>query len=249
MITPHRARDLQVVSKPPPADRVSRLKKITILLADDNAIMRQGLSTLLKAEGQFKVIGQARNGREAVVLERTLRPDVVLMDIAMPVLNGLEATRQILAANPAAKVLILSAHSDDAYIERMIAVGAKGFLAKQTAMEFLARAICEVVKGHQFFSPVIAKRMTKARNWSRDHDGLLRPGGVRLTSRETKVLQLVAEGHANRQIAATLGIGTRTVENHRQHAVDKLNLHETADLTRYAISQGIITSRVRLKIA
>src|SRR5476651_704558 len=147
MITPHRARDLQVVSKPPPADRVSRLKKITILLADDNAIMRQGLSTLLKAEGQFKVIGQARNGREAVVLERTLRPDVVLMDIAMPVLNGLEATRQILAANPAAKVLILSAHSDDEYIEHVTAVGAIGFLEKQTSAEILTKAIIEVAGG------------------------------------------------------------------------------------------------------
>jgi len=249
MITIRRPRDLQPASGPPPTGRVSRSEKITVLLADDNAVMRQGLCTLLKAEGHFNVVGQAQNGREAVKMERTLRPDVILMDISMPVLNGLEATRQILAANPAAKVLILSAHSDDAYIERMTAVGAKGFLTKQTATEFLAQAIHEVVKGHRFFSPSIAKRMANGGNWSRDHDGLLKPKGVRLTSRETKVLRLVAEGQANKQVAATLGISIKTVEKHQQDAVDKLNLHETADLAHYAITQGIITSRVQLKIA
>ena len=134
-------------------------KHITVLLAEDHAIVRQGLSALLNADGGFKLAGEARNGREAVELARTLRPDVILMDIAMPVLNGLEATRQILAANPAAKVLVLSAHSDDEYVERMTAVGAVGFLEKLTAMEFLAEAIREVAKGNRFFSPAIARRM------------------------------------------------------------------------------------------
>ena len=135
------------------------LKKITVLLVDDSAIVRRGLCRLLKTEGSSEVVGQARNGREAVKLARTLRPDVILMDIAMPVLNGFEATRQILAANPAAKVLILSAHSDDEYIKHMAAVGAVGFLEKLTAAEILTKAIREVAQGNLFFSPAIAKRM------------------------------------------------------------------------------------------
>ena len=138
---------------------MSPLKKITVLLADDHAVMRQGLCMLLETGGHSEVVGQARNGREAVEMARTLRPDVILMDIAMPVLNGLEATRQILVANPAAKVLILSVHCDDEYIERMIAVGAAGFLEKLTAAELLPTAIREVAKGNLFFSPAIAKRM------------------------------------------------------------------------------------------
>jgi DNA-binding NarL/FixJ family response regulator len=138
---------------------VSPPKKITVLLADDNAAVRKSLCVLLKAEDKLEVVGQARNGREAVKMAQALRPDVILMDIAMPVLNGIEATRQILAANPAAKVLILSAHSDDAYIERGTEVGAVGFLEKQTAPEILADAIREVADGKLFFSPAIAKRM------------------------------------------------------------------------------------------
>lgn len=228
---------------------MSSLKKITVLLAEDHAIVRQGLSTLLETEGHFKVVGQAQTGREAVELAATLRPDVILMDIAMPVLNGLEATRQILAANPAAKVLVLSAHSDDEYVERALAVGAVGFLEKQTSAEILSKAIQEVFKGKPFISPAIAKRMFDAKNRSPlDRDGLLKAGGVRLTSRETEVLQLVAEGHANKQVAATLNISIKTVEKHRQHVMDKLNIHETAGLTRYAIAQGIIESSVQVTI-
>ncbi len=226
---------------------MSPLKKITVLLADDHAVIRRSLRELLE-EGQIKVVGQARNGREAVTMARTLRPDVILMDIAMPVLNGLQATRQILAANPAAKVLILSAHSDDAYIERMTTVGAVGFLEKQTAAEFLTEAIREVVKGRRFFSAAIAKRMTNGKNWSRNFDGLLKPNGVRLTARETQVLQLVAEGQSNKKVASTLSISVVAVEKHRQHAMDKLNIHEAADLTRYAIATGTVESGVKLTI-
>ena len=138
---------------------MSPLEKITVLLVDDNAAVRRGLRTLLESEGCFAVVGQARNGRDAVKMALTLRPDVILMDIAMPVLNGLEATRQIRAANPAANVLILSAHSDDGYIEQLITVGAAGFLEKLTAAELLSTAIREVAKGNLFFSPAIAKRM------------------------------------------------------------------------------------------
>ena len=170
------------------------------------------------------------------------------MDIAMPLLNGLEATRKIIAANPAAKIIMLSAHSDDEYVERTTAAGAMGFLEKQTSAEVLAEAIREVANGKTFFSPAIARRLADAKNRSFDRDGVRKVGAARLTSRETEVLQLVAEGFANKQIAAELKISIKTVEKHRQHVMDKLNLHETASLTRYALDHGIIESRVKVTI-
>jgi DNA-binding NarL/FixJ family response regulator len=183
-----------------------------------------------------------------VDLALKLKPDVILMDIAMPLLNGLEATKQILTANPAAKVIVLSAHSDDEYVERMSAAGVAGFLEKQTSAEILTKAIREVAKGGTFFSANVAKRIRDNEAKPRDRDGLVRTNGSRLTSRESEVLQLVAEGSANKQVAAELGISIKTVEKHRQHLMDKLNIHETAGLTRYAIAQGIIESRVQLTI-
>jgi DNA-binding NarL/FixJ family response regulator len=219
---------------------------ITVLLAEDHAIVRQGLIALLNADGDFRITGEARTGREAVELALELRPDVILMDIAMPVLNGLEATRQILAATPSARVLILSAHSDDAYIERMREAGVFGFLEKQTSAEILTKAIREVFKGRAFFSPSILKRMNSAPAVERGRDGLPMAVGRRLTSRECEVLQLVAEGSANKQIADVLGISIKTVEKHRQHLMDKLGIHDTAGLTRHAIATGVIESGVRL---
>lgn len=223
-------------------------KQITVLLAEDHAIVRQGLISLLKSDGNFAMVGEAKTGREAVQLASKLKPDVILMDIAMPVLNGLEATRQILAANPAAKVIVLSAHSDNEYIERMCAIGVVGFLEKQTSAEILTKAIREVAKGNSFFSPTVAKRVQEIQNKPRDRDGMIKAEGNRLTSRETEVLQLVAEGSANKQVASELGISIKTVEKHRQHLMDKLNIHDTAGLTRYAISAGVIESRVQLTI-
>ena len=148
-------------------------KQITVMLAEDHAIVRQGLSALLRADGHFKLVGEARNGREAVDLARTLRPDIILMDIAMPVLNGLEATRQILTANPSAKVIILSAHSDDLYVERMIETGVAGFLEKQTSAEILANAIRDVAQGRSYFSPDIAKRLGATANKPRNREGFV----------------------------------------------------------------------------
>jgi len=223
-------------------------KPITVLLADDHAIVRQGLGALLKADGSFKIIGEAKNGREAVELARTSKPDVILMDIAMPLLNGLEATRQILTANPAARIIILSAHSDDAYVDRMCAAGVAGFVEKQTSADILAEAIHEVAKGKTFYSPSITKRMMDGRNRSISRDGLARVGPAKLTQRETEVLQLVAEGKANKQMAAMLNISIKTIEKHRQHLMGKLNIHETASLTRYAIAQGMVESSVQLTI-
>ncbi len=222
--------------------------KITVLLAEDHAVVRQGLCALLNADGNFSVVGEARNGREAVQMAQALRPDVILMDIAMPVLNGLEAMRQILSALPAARIVILSAHSDDEYIERTMAAGAAGFLEKQTSAEILTKAIREVAQGKSFFSPTIARRLLDERNKPRDRSGLLKVNSGRLTSRESEVLQLVAEGSANKQVAAKLGISIKTVEKHRQNLMDKLKIHDTAGLTRYAISAGIIESTVRLTI-
>jgi DNA-binding NarL/FixJ family response regulator len=227
---------------------MSASKPIRVLVADDHAVVRQGLCCLLGSEGHFEIIGEARNGREAVELTQTLQPAVVLMDIAMPLLNGLEATRQILATNPAARVIILSAHSDDVYVERMSSSGAAGFLEKQSSAELLTKAIRAVAAGGTFFSPAIAKRQRESQSYAVDRAGQPKPEAVRLTSRETEVLQLVAEGQANKQVAATLGISIKTVEKHRQHLMDKLNIHETASLTRYAIAQGIVESRVRLTV-
>ncbi len=226
---------------------MTTLKSISILLAEDHAIVRQGLSALLNAHGAFTIVGEARTGREAVEMTATLRPEVILMDIAMPVLNGFEATRQIMEADPAAKVIILSAHSDDAYVESMRAAGVMGFLEKQTSAEILTKAIHEVAKGNPFFSPSIAKRLNAA-NHPRDRAGLLKPRANRLTARESEVLQLVAEGSANKQIASKLGISIKTVEKHREHLMAKLDIHDTAGLTRYAIAAGVIESSVQLTI-
>jgi len=221
---------------------------IKTLLADDHTIVREGLRALLVADGRIEVVGEARNGREAVELAATLHPDVVVMDIAMPLLNGLEATRQILSATPGTKVLILSAHSDDAYIDRVIAVGAVGFLIKQTSAQILAKAIHEVMEGHTFYSPQVSKRLREHYQAPDKAGGLMIKKATGLTSRELEVIQLIAEGQANKQVAAGLNISIKTVEKHRQHLMDKLNIHDTAGLTRYAIARGILESSVQVTI-
>jgi DNA-binding NarL/FixJ family response regulator len=219
----------------------------TVLLAEDHAIVRQGLCALLNRDSSLKIVGEARTGREAVALAQSLRPDVIVMDIAMPELNGLEATRQILAVNPAARIIILSAHSDDEYVERTTAAGVAGFLEKQTSIESLSQAVAAVMQGNKFFSPSITKRMPQAEGTTRGHNRFDKRPGIRpLTSRESEVLQLVTEGCANKQVAASLGISIKTVEKHRQHLMDKLNIHDTAGLTRYAIAAGVIESSVQL---
>ena len=221
---------------------------ITVLLADDHQIVREGLKSLIESEKGLKVVGEADDGRKAVALTRKLRPDVVVMDIAMPLLNGLEATRQIRAEMPESKVIILSAHSDDAYVQSVMAMGASGYLIKQTSAHVLAEAIRAVHKGGTFFSPSIAKSILHQTRQSLDRKGL--PGGnsTRLTPREAEVLQLVAEGKANKQTAAELGISIKTVEKHRDRVMQKLDIHDTAGLTRYAIAAGVIESSVQLTI-
>ncbi len=224
------------------------MNRITVLLAEDHTVVREGLRTLLEAEGDIAVVGEAESGRRAVQLTRKLRPAVVVMDIAMPRLNGLEATRQILKVSPDTMVLILSAHGDDAYVEQTIALGAAGFLLKQTSAHILARAVRAVQKGNTFFDPSIAKRLRSQPVKSSARALLLKKKSALLTSREVEVLQRIAEGDANKQIAAGLGISIKTVEKHRSHLMRKLGIHDTASLTRYAISAGIIESSVQITV-
>ena len=225
------------------------MKRITVLLAEDHQIVREGFRSLLKHEDDIEVIGEAETGRQAVQLTQKLRPAVVVMDIAMPLLNGLEATRQIRRDFPETKVLILSAHSDDAYAEQMIEFGAAGFLLKQNSSHVLATAIREVQKGNTFFSPSLSKRLRPGDQKSLDWKAKPRKKINHLSSREVEVLQLIAEGYANKQIAAELGVSFKTVDKHRQHLMGKLNIHDVAGLTRCAIAEGLIESSVRVKIA
>lgn len=223
-------------------------KNVTVLLADDHMIVREGLRKLLEDESDIEVVGEASSGREAVEMTRKLCPDVVVMDIAMPRMNGLEATAQIRRANPDVKVLILSAHSDDSYVEKVMSLGAVGYMIKQTSAQFLSEAIREVHKGNTFFSKPVATRRSLRKQKSLNRKGLPKDKNVSLSSRETEVLQLVAEGDANKQIAAALGISIKTVEKHRDHVMCKLDIHDTAGLTRYAIQEGIIESSVQITI-
>lgn len=221
---------------------------ITVLLAEDHLIVREGLRAYLELVDGIKVVGEAANGREAVAMTSKLRPDVVVMDIAMPLLNGLEATRQILRAQPHTKVLMLSAHSDDAYVAQVMALGAAGYLVKQTAAHVLPEAIRKVHKGSSFFSPSISKRRNEHDKKAHARGDLPGKAAVPLSSREMEVLQLIAEGKANKETAEELHISVKTVEKHRQSLMDKLNIHDTAGLTRYAIAAGIIESSVQVTI-
>jgi DNA-binding NarL/FixJ family response regulator len=224
------------------------MKRIRVILAEDHTVVREGLRILLEAEGDMTVVGEAETGRQAVQLARKLQPAVVVMDIAMPLLNGLEATRQIVAAIPTTKVIILSAHSDDAYIEQVTSVGAVGYLIKQTSANALAKAIREVHKGNTFFSPSIAKRLNEQYEKPANREAMTKKRSARLSSRETEILQLIAEGKTNKETALELGISIKTVEKHREHIMGKLDIHDTAGLTRYAIGAGIIESSVQLTI-
>ena len=222
------------------------MNPITVLLAEDHTVVRQGLRALLEAEGDIRVIGEAATGREAVSLARKLNPQVVVMDIAMPHLNGLEATRQIRKCVPSIRILILSAHSEDVYIEQVMAMGAAGYLLKQSSSHVLAHAVREVNQSRTYLCPALLtrKRTPSASGQSKANATSRKP----LSSREQEVLQLIAEGQANKQVAAELAISVKTVEKHRQSLMQNLNIHETAGLTRHAIATGIIEGGLHLTI-
>ncbi len=223
------------------------MQKITVLLADDHTVVRQGLRALLVVESDIEIVGEAETGRQAVQLAKQFTPDVVVMDVAMPLLNGLEATRQILKQVPHTKVLVLSSYSDDEYVQQLTEAGAAGYLVKQTAANDLLKAIREAHKGNTFFSPSVAKRLRDHSRQAFTNGQPVKKKAEHLTTRESEVLQLIAEGQANKQIAAELCISIKTVEKHRQQVMNKLNIHDIAGLTRHAISKGIIENSAAAK--
>ena len=218
------------------------MDKTRVLLAEDHTIVRKGLRSLLDKETGIKVVGEAEDGREAIVKAEELHPDVVVMDIAMPGLNGLEATRQIKKRFPDMKILILTMHTNEEYVLQTLNAGASGYLVKKAAPAELISAINAVHKGDSFLSPsisrtVIDEYIRRSKEISEGEEGF-----EQLTVREREVLQLIAEGRKTREIAELLYISIKTVETHRAHIMNKLDIHSTAELTRYAIRKGIISS-------
>jgi len=216
------------------------MSTVRILLADDHGLVRRGLHYLLERSPSFQVVGEASDGRQAVQLAEKLKPDVVIMDIAMPNLNGLDATAQIVKKNPSTGVIILSMHSDETYLVRALSAGAKGYLLKDSAEADLLRAVEVVSQGRPFFSPAIAEtlledymRRLKQQNLTDSYD--------LLTDREKEVLQLLAEGKSNKEVAALLNLSLYTVETHRSNLMQKLRLHNTAEIVLYAVRKRIIT--------
>lgn len=215
------------------------MKKIRILLADDHGLVRKGLRLLLERETGFEVVGEAADGREAARLAETLEPDIVVMDIAMPQLNGIDATAQIVKRNPRIGVIILSMHSDESYLMRALTAGARGYLLKDSAEPDLLRAVQVVAEGKPFFSPAIAAALLE------DYVRQLQQRGLQdtyelLTDREKEILQLLAEGKSNKEVASLLNLSPYTVETHRTHIMQKLNLHNTAEIVLYAVRKKII---------
>jgi len=226
-----------------------KTKPIAVLLAEDHPIVRHGVRALLEMEDDIIIVGEAENGRQAVELAASLAPDVIVMDVAMPLLNGLDATRQIASAAPNAKVLILSAYSDDAFVHKVLAHGALGYLIKQTATNLLLDAIRRIHSGKIFLSPEVSERLFHHKRKARAN-GDLNPQlkHPELTAREHEVLQLVAEGKTNKDMACVLSISIKTVEKHRQKVMEKLNIHDTAGLTRHAIATNVIESSAQVMV-
>jgi two-component system response regulator NreC len=212
---------------------------IRALLADDHSVVRQGLRVWLEKSGTVQVVGEAADGREAVALAEELNPDVVLMDIAMPLLNGIDATAQIIRRNPETKVIILSMHADEGYILRALGAGAKGYLLKESTETDVLPAVRSVSTGRPYFTPSIARvlledymRMMKQNNAQDSYE--------LLTEREKEVLQLLAQGKSNKEVAQVLNLSPHTVDSHRTNFMQKLNLHNTAEIVLYAVRKGII---------
>jgi two-component system, NarL family, response regulator NreC len=216
------------------------MKKLRILLADDHIVMRTGLRALLERQPNLEVVGESENGRETVALAASLQPDVVVMDVGMPVLNGIEATQTIVTQCPTIAVVILSMHADESYVMRALKAGARGYLLKDSGAADLISAIQAVSQNKSFFSPKVSRILAE------DYIRVLKQKGAvdsydLLTSREREILQLLAEGKANKEVATDLNISPYTVETHRSHIMEKLNLHNPAELILYAVRKGIIS--------
>jgi DNA-binding NarL/FixJ family response regulator len=216
------------------------MSRIRILIADDHGVVREGLRLQLERHDNFEVVGEATDGRDAVRMAEELNPDVVIMDITMPNLNGIQATTQILQRNARIGVIILSMHSDETYLARTLSAGAKGYLLKDTANADLRQAVLSVAQGRPFFSPDISKTLLE------DYVRQLQQRGLEdsyelLTDREKEVLQLIAEGKSNKDIATHLNLSVDTIKTHRNHILQKLNLHSSVDLVLYAVRKKIIT--------
>jgi DNA-binding NarL/FixJ family response regulator len=223
------------------------MKKITVLLSDDHTVFREGLRSLLQATDDIDVIGEAENGHRALGETKRLQPDVVLMDIGMPQLNGVEATRLIARQVPSARVLILSTYSDDAHLRQAVEAGAVGYLTKTAASEGLVQAIRDASTGQASFSARTVSRLLKQRK-KPAHQSELHAGPA-LSGRQTEVLRLIAESFSNKRIASLLCLSIKTVEKHRQLIMDKLDIHKVATLTRYAISCGLVGLQPRGPLA
>lgn len=214
-------------------------KKISIILADDHKIVRDGLRALLERQSGMEVIAEADNGRATVRMARELVPDLVIMDIGMPDLNGIDATRQIVADLPKVKVIALSMHSDRRFVVQMFRAGASGYLLKDCAFEELTRAVLAVLKNQTYLSPAVAGPVME--DYIQQLSSGEELGGTVLSPREREVLQLLAEGKTTKEVAAALCVSVKTVETHRQQIMNKLNMQSIADLTKYAIREGLTT--------
>lgn len=217
------------------------MKKIRIVVADDHGIVRKGICLQLGQHDQFQIAGEASDGREAVHLTETLKPDVVIMDIAMPNLNGIEAASQIAKRTPQVGVILLSMHSDESYLARALVAGARGYLLKDTADADIVRAVETVAQGKPFFSAAISKLLVE------DYMRQLQLRGLTdsyelLTDREKETLQLVAEGRSNKEVASILNVSISTAETHRSNVMAKLGLHSSVDIVLYAVRKKIILS-------
>ncbi len=210
---------------------------IKILLVDDHEIMREGMCALLKRLPDLEIVGQASDGRSGISLAKEFSPDIVIMDIGMPNLNGIEATRQLLTDNPRLKVMALSTHSDGTIVAKMLKAGASGYMLKESAFSELMEGIAAMMEGKTYLCSRISKvvfsdyvTMLSSPQW---------PGGETLTSRENEVLQLVAEGKTSKEISQILNVSVKTIDSHREHIMEKLSIHNVAGLTKYAVREGI----------
>ncbi len=217
------------------------MNKLRILVADDHGVVRKGICLQLQQHEHFQVVGEAGDGREAVQLAETLKPDIIVMDIAMPNLNGIDATEQIVKNRPQVGVILLSMHSDDSYLSRALNAGARGYLVKETADADLPRAVEVAAQGKPFFSPAISKLLVEDYMRRMQQQGL-NDSYELLTVREKETLQLAAEGKTNKEIAKILDVGVSTVETHRFNVMQKLGLHSSADIVLYAVRNKIITA-------